>query len=303
MKLSESIPLFLDELTYGHNCSPHTRRAYETDLGQLLSFTAGYLNRPVKEISTEEIDLTGIRAYLSHLSMGGTSKRSVGRKLSAIRSFFDYLIRRGECSSNPAKLAATPRFGSRTPNFLSRGEVNLLLDEPFPVTALGTRNRAILELLYATGMRVGELVSIDADNIDLKSLSVRVTGKGRKERNVLFGKTAAESLAVYAQRRGELVRRRPDERALFVNCRGGRLSARSVARMLNSRIREVGLRHGISPHTLRHTFATHLLNNGADIRSIQELLGHASLSTTQRYTSVNMETLMSTYLQCHPRAK
>jgi integrase/recombinase XerC len=212
-------------------------------------------------------------------------------------------MRRGVCSANPAKLASTPRSGERTPAFLSRGEVTALLEEPFPETPLGARNRAILELLYATGIRVGELVDIDLQDIDLDNRTMRVTGKGRRQREVIFGRAAAAAIVDYQGQRPALLKPDGEKAALFLNNRGGRLSARSVARLLAARIREVGLRRGISPHALRHTFATHLLNNGADIRSIQELLGHASLSTTQRYTRVGVEELMRTYLECHPRAR
>jgi len=303
MTIAEALPLFFDELSYGRNCSPNTVRGYQADLRQFMAFLARYFDRPADGIMPDEVDLRTVRAFLSHLAREGIGKRSMGRKLSALRSFYDYLLRRGDSSINPARLAATPRTGEQTPAFLSRGEVAVLLDEPFPDTALGARNRAILELLYASGIRVGELVSIDLEDIDLEERNLRVTGKGRKQREVIFGSTAARALGDYLRSRPLLSMGRREEQALFLNNRGGRLTARSVARLLNARIREVGLRRGISPHALRHTFATHLLNNGADIRAIQELLGHASLSTTQRYTSVGVEDLMRTYLQCHPRAE
>lgn len=303
MTFVEAVPLFLDELTYGRNCSPHTRRGYQTDLGQFIKFLAGYLDRPAEEISPDEVDLRTVRAYLSYLASRGIGRNSAGRKLSALRSLFEYLLRRGECAANPAALARTPRRGERTPAFLSRAEVTTLLEEPFPDTPLGARNRAILELLYASGIRVGELVAADLADLDLETRVLRVTGKGRKQRDVIFGRAAARALADYLARRPQLQRGREGEPALFLNYRGGRLSSRSVARMLQARIRETGMRRGVSPHALRHTFATHLLNAGADIRSIQELLGHASLSTTQRYTRVGIEELMRTYLECHPKAE
>jgi integrase/recombinase XerC len=303
MTLAEALPLFLDELTYGRNYSPNTRRGYEADLRQFLAFLVKYFDKPAGSITPGEVDLRTVRAFLSHLAREGVGKRSAGRKLSALRALFNYLIRRGDCAANPAKLAATPRTGERTPAFLSRGEVTTLLDEPFPDTPLGSRNRAILELLYASGIRVGELTAIDIDDLDLKGRSLRVTGKGRKQREVIFGRAAEAALLAYLESRFLLAKPGADKNALFLNYRGGRLSARSVARMLDARIREVGIRRGISPHALRHTFATHLLNNGADIRAIQELLGHASLATTQRYTRVGVEELMRTYLQCHPRAE
>lgn len=301
--LFQAIPLFLDELTYGRNCSPHTRKSYGADLLQFLEFLAGYFDRSAKSIKPADVDLRSVRAFMSRLAASGLSKQTMGRKLSAVRSFFKYLQVRGDCSTNPARPAATPRTAEKTPSFLTRGEIQELLDEPFPDTPLGARDRAILELLYATGIRVGELVSIDLQDLDLQRKSIKVMGKGRKEREVLFGNTAMDAISHYLAERQKLSQKTPGQAALFVNNRGGRLTARSVARRLDARIRQVGMRRGISPHVLRHTFATHLLNNGADIRSIQELLGHASLSTTQRYTSVGIEELMKTYLKCHPRAK
>ena len=303
MTLTELIPLFLDELTYGRNCSPHTRRGYEADLRQFMAFLVDYLGRAAEEVEPEEVDLRTVRAFLSHLAREGVGRRSAGRKLAALRGLFEYAVRRGECESNPARLASTPRTGEKTPVFFSRADVKILLEEPFPETALGARNRAILELLYASGIRVGELVSIDLADLDVKERGLRVTGKGRKQREVIFGRTAAAALKAYIERRHELIKNGAGEPALFLNYRGGRLRSRSVARMLDARIAEVGLRRGASPHALRHTFATHLLNNGADIRAIQELLGHASLSTTQRYTRVGVEELMKKYQECHPRAK
>lgn len=303
MKLAEALLPFVDELQYGENCSPQTLRAYGTDLRQFLEFLESYRERKAGEIEADDVDLRTLRAFLSSLSMNGVGKRSLGRKLSAIRSFYDFILRRDGCKTNPAKLLSTPRTGQRTPDFLTRPEATLLLDEPFPDTPLGARNRAILELLYATGIRVGELVGIDREDIHLQHRQLRVLGKGGKEREVLFGKTAAAAIGDYLPARGILTQNRPEEQALFVNFRGGRLSERSVARILKARIRDVGLRRGISPHALRHTFATHMLNNGADIRSLQELLGHASLSTTQRYTHVSVEELMRTYQKCHPKAK
>lgn len=302
MTIFEAIPAFLDEMTYGANCSPHTRRGYGSDLVQFLEFLSRYLDLPARGIGPGQVDLRAIRAYLSYLASAGLGKRSLGRKLAAVRSFYSYLRRVGECADNPAAVARTPRAGERTPDFLSRGEVALLLDEPFPDGPLGRRDRAVLELLYSTGARVGELVGIGLDEVDLNARTIRVLGKGGKEREVLFGLKASEALEAYLPARLELLGSGPRHNALFLNSRGGRLTDRSVRRILDARIREVGLRGGISPHALRHTFATHLLNNGADIRSIQELLGHASLSTTQRYTSVGVEALMATYLRCHPRA-
>lgn len=303
MLLTDAIPKFMDELKYSKNYSAETLRAYGNDLTQYLSFLVEYLSEKPESITADSADHRIIRAFLSRLGMNGIGNASIGRKLSTLRSFYDYLVRCKSCRKNPAKVLSTPKTGERMPKFISRPDVNLLLDEPFPDSQLGLRNRAILELLYATGIRVGELVGIDLEDIDPEGGNLRVLGKGRKQREVVFGTFAADALRAYLKVRSKLAKKDSEEKALFLNYRGGRLTTRSIARILRDRIREVGLRRGISPHSLRHTFATHMLNNGADIRSLQELLGHSSLSTTQRYTQVGVEELMKTYLDCHPRAK
>ena len=302
MRFADAIPAFIDEMRYGRNCSPQTLRAYEADLRQFTAFAADYLVRPLEEIEAGEPDHRAVRAWLSSLALSGSAKSSRGRKLSSLRSFFDYLLRRDALERNPARIVNAPKKEDRSPAFLTRGEAGTLLDEPFEDSPLGVRNRAMLELLYATGIRVGELVGIDVGDFDLTSGGLRVVGKGSKQREVVFGDHARRALEDYLKLRPAL-RPEPEQTALFLNHRGGRLTSRSVARILKARIRDVGLQRGISPHALRHSFATHMLNAGADIRSLQELLGHASLSTTQRYTRVGVEELMATYLKCHPRAK
>lgn len=302
MRFYEAIPAFINEMRYGRNCSKQTLRAYESDLRQFTTFIAEYLSRPLDEVDVEEPDHRAVRAWLSSLALAGAAKSSRSRKLSSLRSFYDYLLRRGAVGRNPARIVNAPKKEDRSPAFLTRGEAATLLDEPFDPGPLGARNRALLELLYAAGIRVGELVSIDLGDFDLESGGLRVTGKGSKMREVVFGDHAREAIEDYLRLRPAL-KPEPDQKALFLNHRGGRLTDRSVARILKARIRDIGLKRGISPHALRHTFATHMLNAGADIRSLQELLGHASLSTTQRYTRVGVEELMATYLKCHPRAK
>jgi integrase/recombinase XerC len=303
MNLSEAVPKYIDELIYGRNLSTETVRAYAHDLEQFLTFLEEYLQKPLDQLTLDDIDQRIVRSGLGALKLNGNASSTVGRKLSALRAFFNFIIERQGHGSNPAKALRTPKKDDKTPSFLTRDETRILLEHPFDPSALGARNKAILEMLYATGMRVSELTSLNMANLSIESRLIRVTGKGDKMREVVFGTLAAKALNEYLDRRSELLAPASEEPALFLNFRGGRLSSRSVARMLRKRLLQVGLACNISPHSLRHTFATHMLNNGADIRSLQELLGHSSLSTTQKYTRVGVEELMLTYLKCHPRAK
>jgi integrase/recombinase XerC len=303
MNLKDAIVRFIDELAYGRNVSPETLRAYSVDLIQFAEFLESYYQTKAAELLVDKLDIRDIRAYISSLAERKLSKSTSSRKLSSLRSMFNYLIRIEECSINPAKLISSPRLEEHVPDFLTRGEATSLLDEDFPDTPIGARDKAILELLYGTGIRVGELEKIDLDDIDLRTKSLRVLGKGSKVRDVIFGNSAAKVVSEYLEQRPSLLLAEKDEIALFLNTRGQRMRTRSVSRMLKQRLLAIGLRQGISPHSLRHSFATHMLNNGADIRSLQELLGHSSLSTTQRYTSMGVEDLMKVYLECHPRAK
>jgi integrase/recombinase XerC len=218
--------------------------------------------------------------------------------LSALRSFFKYLMREAVVDANPARSVATPRREKHLPSVLQTSDVAALLDAVDLSTALGVRDRAWLELLYASGLRISELVGIDIDDIEVRARLVKVRGKGAKERIVPFGTKAETAIRAYLHVRKAL----PDESALFINYRGERITARSVRRLFDRYVRDASLRAGVSPHTLRHSFATHLLNAGADLRSIQELLGHASLSTTQKYTHLNDLQLIAVYKKAHPRA-
>ena len=227
----------------------------------------------------------------------------MSRKVSALRSFFRYLVREGKLADNPADRISLPRLERKLPRHLNVKEAGLLVESPDSSTALGARDRAILEILYATGLRVAELTGLNLTDIDFGKMILRALGKGSHERMVPFGKQARKALRVYLKRRPELCGRQvPDADALFLNYRGGRLSSRSVRRSLDGYIRQTAVRNRISPHGLRHSFATHLLDAGADLRSIQELLGHASLSTTQRYTHVSTERLREVYRKSHPRS-
>ena len=300
---------FLEYLRFNRAVSPHTARAYEGDLRQLLDFAR---RRTGREPSPADLDRRLIRAFLADLYAQGRARASSARTLAAIRSFCRYLRREGVLDDNPAALVSAPRPERRIPAHLDIADMDALLAAPDAATPLGRRDRAILELLYASGLRLSELVGLDLDAVDLGGRLVRVRGKGGRERMVPFHRRAADAVRDYlpARRRlcagaGAGAADRPAGRgqdALFVNYRGGRLTGRSVDRLVRRYVALTSTRLGISPHALRHSFATHLLERGADLRSIQELLGHARVSTTQRYTHVSTARIASLYRQTHPRA-
>ncbi len=294
---------FVAHLRFEKNYSPHTVESYSRDLDQFLRHLTD--GRTDREIKPSDLDHITIREFLSRLSQAGNRKVTIARKLSVLRSFFRYLYREGHLDRNPAKLVRTPRQPLRTPRFLSLPEVESILSLPPAKTEKGIRDRAILELLYASGLRVGELVGLNLIDLSMNRRLVRVRGKGNKERVVPFGEPSRASLAAYLEARRRILAKRkdrPQTPALFLNLRGGRLTARSVQRNLGAYIRQAALLLDVHPHLFRHSFATHLLNNGADLRSIQELLGHESLSTTQRYTHVSIEHLQKVYRAAHPKA-
>ncbi len=293
--MQASTAAFLRHLERERNASPNTIRAYGEDLAQFTEHLRRALGR---EPRPEDADHLAIRGFLAELHRRGLAKSSSARKLAGIRTFFRYLCREGRLDTNPARVLATPRQDRRIPAVLDETQVLALLDMPGQGRE-AVRGRAILELLYATGIRCAELVSLDAGEVDLEARMVRVVGKGRKERVVLFGHRAQEALRAWL---AERVRLRPRNDALFLNARGGRLTDRSVRALVARRVEQAALQRRCSPHTLRHSFATHLLTRGADLRAIQELLGHASLSTTQRYTHVDTRHLVEVYKKTHPRA-
>ncbi len=293
--MKKEIAAFVRYLEGERNASPHTLRAYGEDLEQFAEFARDELGRQPRPA---DVDHLMVRGFLARLHRDGLAKVSSGRKLAALRTFFRFLCREGVLDRNPARSLLAPRVERRIPSHLDEGEVDRLLDVPGDGAA-AVRARALLELLYATGIRCAELVGLDAAEVDLDARLARVLGKGRKERIVPFGTRAAEALRKYLPVRSAAG---PRDDALFVNARGGRLTDRSVRLILAARVRQVALARRISPHTLRHSFATHLLERGADLRAIQELLGHASLSTTQRYTHVNARHLIEIYKKAHPRA-
>lgn len=299
--MEEAISAFLDYLRIHRRASPHTLRAYEGDLehwrASLRSRSA--LTR-VGELG-ERLEAGHLRSYLATLH-DSHERSSISRRLSAIRSFLKYLRKRGVISRDVGTLVPSPKGRRKLPRFLKVEEIRELIEAPDPATWLGRRDRALLELLYASGLRVSEAVALDLGDLDLGSGWVRVTGKGSRERHVPFGPPAALAIQEYleARRPGEGGGRLTNEVPLFINFKGSRLSGRSVARILGRHLVRIASSRTLSPHGLRHSFATHLLAAGADLRTIQELLGHARLSTTQRYTHVDLGALMDDYRGAHP---
>lgn len=293
---------FLDYLTYERNVSPNTISAYRDDLESFIGFLCNdYFTMGRDQLELTRVDHLTVRSYLAHLSRRKLSRSSVARHLSALRTFFKYLVREGITESNPARTVSTPKREKHLPAVMQTSDVALLLEQPDTSTTLGLRDAAFLEIMYASGLRIGELVGIDIDDLELRARLVKVHGKGSKERIVPFGSKAEAALRAWLAVRSEIVHDL-EEQAVFVNYRGQRITTRSVRRLFDDYLRQAALRAGISPHTLRHSFATHLLNAGADLRGIQELLGHASLSTTQKYTHLNDWQLIAVYKKSHPRA-
>jgi integrase/recombinase XerC len=317
--MKSAVGQFLNYLRSVRNASPHTLRSYQTDLSQFIIF----LSPPgVETPAIAEITHLMIREFVAHLHDLGLEKSSIARKLAAIRSLFKFSVREGMVLRNPARLVATPKLPKRIPSVLSAEDLNTFLDgvvagpatssskrkrpgAPNESRALVKRDRAILELLYASGLRVSELTGLNFADIDRKELMLRVRGKGNKERIIPYGGKAEQALEAYGSIRDEILRkagRRGNYQAVFLNHLGTRLTPRSVARIVKKYVRLINVNWDLHPHSLRHAFATHLLADGADLRAIQELLGHSSLSTTQRYTHASIRQLLEVYDKAHPRA-
>ncbi len=333
--MKAAVEKFLDHLRNVRNASPHTLRSYQIDIEQFLD----YLTPPGgKCISLEKVDHRLIREFIGHLHDLRLEKSSIARKLAALRSFFKFCVREGLLTQNPARLVATPKLPKRVPSVLTAEDINNFLDqlarlpssnepaeprvreqksaaqtplrrrpgaEEDEARLLLRRDCAILELLYASGLRVSELTGLNLADLDRSEQMLRVRGKGRKERIVPYGSKAEAALETYWPVRSELLRiagPRADPEAVFLNYAGRRLSNRSVARLVKKYARLVNINWDLHPHSLRHAFATHLLADGADLRAIQELLGHSSLSTTQKYTHASIRQLMEVYDKAHPRA-
>lgn len=302
--LQQAIDQFLEHLTHERNMSPHTLRNYASDLAQFREHLCSIEKRP--DVAVTDIDRLTIREWMASLH-NDHKKTSVARKLASLRTFFQFLIREGVVDVNPAKLVATPKIERKLPNHLSMEDAVRFIETPDTNTDLGRRDRAIIEFLYATGIRVGELVNINLKDIDFRERLVRVTGKRRKQRIVPFHEHALQALMHYlSETRPAFLNNCPpanrDPQAVFLNYQGTRITTRSIGRMIDKYIAQCADIHDISPHSLRHSFATHLLDQGADLRDIQELLGHALLSTTQIYTQVSMEKMIAVYDKAHPKA-
>ena len=322
--MREHLKAFLQYLKLNRHLSPHTVRAYENDVTQYLAFAAGETGKKMSQLEPGDLDMDSVRTHLAGLNTAGKARASVARKLSALKTFVRYLRREDLIEHDPTARAVAPTRDHTIPVFLSEPEITRLIETPDTGDPLGRRDRAILELFYASGLRLSELVAIDLEDVNLSGRMVRVMGKGRKERLLPFNQSALAAIRAWMNDRAVILAgRRPKPVAakgkktpaptlsrrpaalgdpLFINYRGTRLTDRSVDRLLRKYVARCSTRMGISPHALRHSFATHLLQRGADLRAIQELLGHAALSTTQRYTHVNAAQLIDVYRKSHPRA-
>jgi integrase/recombinase XerC len=330
--MRDHLKAFLAYLKLNRHVSPHTVRAYDSDVTQYLAWVAAETGKKMSELQPADLDMTSVRGHVAELNRAGKARSSVARKLSGLRTFVKYLRREEIIDHDPTAMAVAPRRDQTIPTHLSEPEIERLIETPDTGDPLGRRDRAILELFYASGLRLSELVAIDLEHLNLSERMVRVMGKGGKERLVPFNQSTLSALRAWMQDRAAIrVSRRPPQplqppravvkgRAarggvspkpkakadtrdpLFINYRGTRLTGRSVDRLLRRYVTKCSTRMGISPHALRHSFATHLLQRGADLRAIQELLGHARLSTTQRYTHVNTAQLIDVYRKSHPRA-
>lgn len=286
--MKEQIEQFLRYLEVENNASEHTLRAYRKDLE---SFSEYMGNKP------RDIEMIDVRGFVAQQIKKGLNKTTAGRRLASVRSFLNFLCREGFIKSNPANLVMTPKTEKRLPNFLSVDDVFTLIEKPDGTGVLPARDRAILELLYSSGLRVSEIAELNVDDINTKEGLVKVRGKGKKERLIPVGSKAIDAIKSYKIEKMLLKKK---ESAMFLNKRGGRLSDRGVRRIVVKYARLIGVNGQIGPHTLRHSFASHLLQTGADLRVIQELLGHSSLSTTQKYTHIDITHLMDVYDKAHP---
>jgi integrase/recombinase XerC len=307
------IQSFLDALSTERGYSRHTCRAYRKDLNEFADFLIkndlmpAFGDKKGVRFQPEAVTAIAIRGYLGYLYNKKNKKSTMARKLSAIRSFFKYIVKHGQVENNPADAVVTPKQEKPIPTYLPIDDVFSLLDSIQTGSVLSSRNRAIFETLYSSGIRVSELAGLDLKDVDFASGTIRVMGKGSKERIVPIGEKAAQAIRAYRQNLEAALMQKtgkttsPEQGPLFLNKNYTRLSARSIARILDQIAKACGISVPVSPHALRHTFATHMLDAGADLRVVQELLGHKSLSTTQKYTHVSIDRLMETYDKAHPR--
>ena len=315
--VKDRLRAFVRYLRLNENSSPHTVAAYETDVAQFLEFARFYLEKPtLDELTPSELNRALFRAFATDLYGNRGSRATTARKLSALRRFVRFLRREGLIAETAEYFVASPKVERKVAAHLSEDEMLQLLATPDIGNPLGRRDRAILEMFYASGLRLSELVGLDLEDLNLSARMLRVMGKGRKERLVPFNELTRKAITAWLKDRALLVNAHPSTpnsqrarrmaegtEALFVNFRGSRLTGRSVQRLVARYVAACSTRFGISPHALRHSFATHLLQRGADLRAIQELLGHVQLSTTQRYTHVNAAQLLDVYRKAHPRAR
>ncbi|SDD46474.1 Tyrosine recombinase XerC [Sporomusa acidovorans DSM 3132] len=310
-KKEDSVDQLLDQfilyLKIEKNASQHTIHNYQRDILQFMEFIC---SQDAGAALLADVTPLMIRSYLAFLKSEQYAKATIMRRIAALRSFFRFLCRENILKENPCKAVSTPKLDKRLPIFLDTGEIGELISLPDD-SFLGIRDKAVLEMLYATGIRVSELVGITLPDIEFSSRTIIVTGKGAKQRIVLMGRTAVEVVKTYLSRVRPCLCSKPGKygrqpeklhKYLYVNNRGGPLTDRSVRRIVDKYVEIMALKKNVSPHTIRHTFATHLLDNGADLRSVQELLGHVNLSTTQLYTHITTERLKASYKKSHPRA-
>ena len=318
---SQLVTKFFHSLEYEKNFSEHTLKSYRSDLKHFIAFlcqpqatdsdnegpggnSAGQADPVRITRALKAVDVMTLRRYLAQLRDNDYSRATIARKLATLRSFYKYLVRTGELTDSPVRLIRTPKQERRLPKFLDPDEVERLLEAPKGNDLLTLRDRAILETLYSTGMRVSEACQLNVDDLDTLGEVVRVRGKGKKERLAPIGSYALKAIRRYQEaRQTDQNSGSFDRKPLFLNRHGNRLSQRSVRRKLSKYLAEAGLDPSVSPHTLRHSFATHMLNRGADLRAVQELLGHRSLSTTQIYTHVTMRRMQEVYNRSHPHAE
>jgi integrase/recombinase XerC len=317
--MRDHLKAFLAYLKLNRHVSPHTVRAYESDVSQYLAFVAAGTGKKISELGAADLDMDSVRLHIAAQNKADKARATVARKLSGLRTFIKYLRREEIIEHDPAAMAVAPKRDQTIPTHLSEPEIARLIETPNTGDALGRRDRAILELFYASGLRLSELVAIDLEDLNLSDRMVRVMGKGGKERILPFNQSTVAAMKAWMKDRSTILATRDaatitkasrvsPKRAkpakadpLFINYRGTRLTGRSVDRLLRRYVAQCSTRMGVSPHALRHSFATHLLQRGADLRAIQELLGHARLSTTQRYTHVNAAQLIDVYRKSHPR--
>jgi integrase/recombinase XerC len=311
--MRDHLKAFLAYLKLNRHVSPHTVRAYQSDVSQYLAWVASETGKKISQLDPDDLDMDSVRGHVAELNKAGKARSSVARKLSGLRTFVKYLRREEIIDHDPTAMAVAPKRDQTIPTHLSEPEIERLIETPNTGDPLGRRDRAILELFYASGLRLSELVAIDLEDVNMSERMIRVLGKGGKERLVPFNQSTLSAIKAWMKDRAAILGNREPgtgsrkkskvpQDPLFINYRGSRLTGRSVDRLLRRYVAQCSTRMGISPHALRHSFATHLLQRGADLRAIQELLGHARLSTTQRYTHVNAAQLIDVYRKAHPRA-